>query len=113
MVTAEFDSGIELRLGRQRVLVERVHQAPKADPIAVVAPGIDVVADGLVRRRDRRAFARAVAKHLDIVGNIDSEPCAVRPFVSGAQGQGRIGIAGLAFKSPGLAFKSHGRLLTG
>ena len=63
--------------------VVQVEQAPDTNAIAVVAPAEDAVALRLVRRRDGRALADAVAERLDVERQVDGQPAPARPRVVG------------------------------
>jgi len=79
--TFVIDRGVHLRFDRDAEFVHHVEQAPDADAVSVVAPGIDGMAQRLVRRRDGRTLAVAEAESLDIEGHIDGETLAAGPGI--------------------------------
>ena len=95
--------GIEERGGLQLQPVEQVEQAPRADPIAIIAPGIvhDV---RLGLRRGQLGPEPAVkVEHLVVDAEIDGEPAPARPVIDGAIDDGAIAVSvviGLAHATP-------------
>ena len=77
------DRAVEQDGGRQLELVENLEQAPVADAVAVVAPGI--VARGLLAAAHRvHADAGAEREMLDVERDVEGEPLAARPACSPA-----------------------------
>ena len=95
------DGDVHLRLHGQVQLVEELEHAPDAHAIAVVAPAIDAVALGLVRRGDGRALADAVAERLDIDGDVDGQAAAAGPGIVGTRHDARVTVAAVSWQHAG------------
>ena len=87
------DQAVRAVPGGELELVQQVEQAPDADPIAVVAPGIIAVRLRLAGLRRVVAEARAEGEPLDVGGDGEREPPALGPCVVAPRRQGRIVIA--------------------
>src|SRR5271156_1676558 len=92
---------IDEHRGGQIEGIEGVAQPPRADAIAVVAPG-EIEHVGLAERgRELRAEPGAELESLEIEREVDRKPLVSWPAIARAKGQGAVGVAAVGGARPG------------
>ncbi len=78
---------------RQAELVEQIEVMPDADPVAVIAPGIILLALRPVRPARIDAEPGAIREKLDVAAEEDGKPLALRPIVDRPLGDRHVVVA--------------------